>query len=347
MIRCIPHGIQQMPARHAHHHHQPIYNIDHDMGDLIPPTHPQPPRQPPTCLHGNAPHDPVHAAREPRAEPAQMAAARAARGSGAEPLRLAQQPRAEPAQGAVGTARPAEAQSDRVRNWDAVPDPLGSKVLPLVMAVHVWRSWATSGTTRGLRNRPFDAVLLRRDWGNRELPPGGPVAWEDQEGVLRAVIGAGWRDGGPDGVGFPGRGGSTPRHGRRGQCLATPGPAHRPQPLAPLPEEPATAAAANGGAGDRQAQQQWPDARWAEVPTPDSEHAGVGAGRQPGAPPWAGPGPPDPEPPPPSAVRAASHKEGKCNPRSWRPQRPRSLGRGGRRAPTAPDRQTRAAMESL
>ena len=47
-VRCIPPGIQQMPAHHAHHHHQPIYKINPDMGDLIPPpTPPDPPPAPP------------------------------------------------------------------------------------------------------------------------------------------------------------------------------------------------------------------------------------------------------------------------------------------------------------
>ena len=32
-VRCIPPGIQQMPAHHPHHHHQRIYNIDPDMRD--------------------------------------------------------------------------------------------------------------------------------------------------------------------------------------------------------------------------------------------------------------------------------------------------------------------------
>ena len=39
--------------------------------------------------------------------------------------------------------------------------------------VYGWLCWANQGTTRGLKNRPFDAVLLRRDGGNREVPPGG------------------------------------------------------------------------------------------------------------------------------------------------------------------------------
>ena len=53
-----------------------------------------------------------------------------------------------------------------------VPDPLGDEALPLVGEPYGLLSWANQGTTRGLRNRPFDAVLLRRDRGNREVPPG-------------------------------------------------------------------------------------------------------------------------------------------------------------------------------
>ena len=43
-------------------------------------------------------------------------------------------------------------------------------------------------------DRPFDAVLLLRDGGNREGPPGGRVAPEDYERVLRSVIRAVWPD---------------------------------------------------------------------------------------------------------------------------------------------------------
>ena len=65
------------------------------------------------------------------------------------------------------------------------------------MEVYRWLSWACSGTTRGRGNRPFDAVLLRRDGGNREVPPGGWAAPEDHERVLRAVIRAAWPHRGP------------------------------------------------------------------------------------------------------------------------------------------------------
>ena len=75
-----------------------------------------------------------------------------------------------------------------------VPDPLGGETLPLVGEVYGWLCWANQGTSRRSRNRPFDAVLLRRDGGNREAPPGGWAAPEDHERVLRSVIRAAWPD---------------------------------------------------------------------------------------------------------------------------------------------------------
>ena len=73
-VRCIPPGIQQIPAHHTHHHHHQhhhLYNIDPDAGELIPP-------QPPRPRHQPAPPG-------PRAEPARMASAGggAGRGTGA------------------------------------------------------------------------------------------------------------------------------------------------------------------------------------------------------------------------------------------------------------------------
>ena len=91
-----------------------------------------------------------------------MAAAPAARGRGAAPAPQAQGPQGEPARGAGG-ARPWD------RDWDTVPDPLGDEALPLVVEVYEWLSWASSGTTRGMRNRPFDTVLLLRDGGTRRI----------------------------------------------------------------------------------------------------------------------------------------------------------------------------------
>ena len=142
-VRCIPPGIQQMPAHHTHHHHHHhahLYNIDPDAGELIPPKTPRPQHQP--------------AAPAPRAEPARMASAGGGRDAAAAPQ--AQGLQGEPARGAGG-ARP------WARDWGTVPDPLGDEALPLVVEVWGWLGWASSGTTRGMRNRPFDALLLRRD----------------------------------------------------------------------------------------------------------------------------------------------------------------------------------------
>ena len=86
-----------------------------------------------------------------------------------------QEPRAEPERGAE------EARGDWARDWDAIPDPLGGEALPLVMEVYGWLNWATSETSRGLRNQPFDAVLLPKDGGNLQVPPGGWVSREGHE----------------------------------------------------------------------------------------------------------------------------------------------------------------------
>ena len=92
--------------------------------------------------------------------------ASAAGGRGAAPAPQAQEQQGEPARGAEG-ARPWQ------RDLGTVPDPLGDEALPLVGEVYGCLSLANQGTTRGLRNRPFDAVLLRKDGGNRDVPPGG------------------------------------------------------------------------------------------------------------------------------------------------------------------------------
>ena len=174
-VRCIPPGIQQMPAHHTHHHHHHhhnhLYNIDPDAGELVPP-------QPPRPWHQPAPP-------AKRAEPAGMASADGGRGAASAPQ--AQGQRGGPARGAEG-GRPWD------RDWGAVPDPLGEETLPLVGEVYGWLCWANQGTSRRSRNRPFDPLLLRRDGGNREVPPGGWAAPEDHERVLRSVIRAAWPD---------------------------------------------------------------------------------------------------------------------------------------------------------
>ena len=174
-VRCIPPGIQQMPAHHTHHHHHHhhhhLYNIDPDASELVPP-------QPPRHQHHQAPP-------APRAEPARMASAEGGRGAASAPQ--AQGQRGGPARGAE-EGRPWD------RDWGAVPDPLGEETLPLVGEVYGWLCWANQGTSRRSRNRPFDAVLLQRDGGNREVPPGGWAAPENHERVLRSVIRAAWPD---------------------------------------------------------------------------------------------------------------------------------------------------------
>ena len=173
-LRCIPPGIQQMPAHHTHHHHhhhRHLYNIDPGAGELVPPQPPRPQHQP--------------ASPEPRAEPARMASAGGRRGAASAPQ--AQGQRGEPARGAEG-ARPWD------RDWGTVPDPRGDEALLLVKEVYGWLCWANQGTTRGLRNRPLDAALLLRDGGNGEVTPGGWAAPEDHERVLRSVIRAAWPD---------------------------------------------------------------------------------------------------------------------------------------------------------
>ena len=107
-----------------------------------------------------------------------MNAAPAARGQGAAFAPQARGPHEEPARGAEG-ARPSD------RDGDAVPNLLGSKALPLVVEVYGWLSFASSGATRRVRNRPFDTVLLRSDGRNREVPPEGWATQEDQERVAR------------------------------------------------------------------------------------------------------------------------------------------------------------------
>ena len=157
---------------------------------------------PPSCPVAGPPHTATSRTTPPtrwgmpRAEPARLAAAATARGPSAEPAQMAaapvaQEPRAEPAWRAVEAPLPAKARSDWVREGNAVPDPPGGETLPLVLEVYGRLKRATSGY---LRNRPFDAVLLRRDRGSRKVPPRGWVAQGDHERVLRAVIPAGWPD---------------------------------------------------------------------------------------------------------------------------------------------------------
>ena len=163
-----------------------------------------------------------------------------------------------------------------------------------MVEVYGWLSWACSGTTRGMRNRPFDAVLLRRDGGNREVPPGGWAAPEDHERVLWAVI---WLNSlaqqGPDMDGFPGGGGlcsasrmRMPTTGSPGPC-ATPSPTgataggtrHRRSPSPGVSDDagdghapPAQAMSARGWGGNSAAGRPPPRQGRAPAPAPAPEH---------------------------------------------------------------------------
>ena len=176
-----------------------------------------------------------------------------------------------------------------------MPDPMRGKALPLVMEVYGWLSWATSGTTRGMRNRPSEAVLLRNVGGKPEVPPGGCVDREDDESRDSGGMARPWA-----GVArLPGRGGGA---------LAAPAPAHRTRPLTLPPEESATTPAsapaqteAPGRNAGRKAQ------------SPDG--VGGGANQRTGARATACPSPPTvstppPLPPIPEAMKAAGTQAG-------------------------------------
>ena len=189
-------------------------------------------------------------------------------GGGAAPAPQAQGPQGEPARG-EGGAWPWN------RDWSTVPDPLGDEALPLVGEVYGWLTWANQGTTRGIRNRPFDAVLLWRDEGNQEVPLGGLAAPEDQERVLRSVIRAAWPDRGPTWPAFlvGGRCSAsqmrTPTTGSSGPCAT-----------------PSTTGATAGATRHRHSP--GPHTSNSAGDGPDGGRETVGAG----------PGPPSPRPPP-------------------------------------------------
>ena len=183
-----------------------------------------------------SPQDPSTSQPPPRRERSRRGWPRRGGGQGAASAPQAQGQRGEPAQGAEG-ARPWD------RDWGTVPDPLGDEALPLVGEVYGWLCWANQGTTRGMRNRPFDAVLLRRDGGNREVPPGGSAAQEDHERVLRSVIMAAWPDREPSGrPSWKGERCSASR--MRTPTTGSPGPCAAPaQPAAATAPAPTQAAA--------------------------------------------------------------------------------------------------------
>ena len=94
----------------------------------------------------------------------------------------AQEPWAEPAHRAEGAPHPAGAQDAWMRDWDAIPNPLGIEALSVVLEVLGWLNWATLGFRR---NRWFNAVLLWRREENPYVPFGGRVALEDHKASSR------------------------------------------------------------------------------------------------------------------------------------------------------------------
>ena len=142
--------------------------------------------------------------------------------------------------------------------------------------------------------------------------PGGP-----EKGPLGCGPGAVARLGAVV-AGFAGRGCGAPRHGRGGQQLATPDPAHRPHPLALPPEELAAAAVpAPTEAGAQVTATPSGKGLTPSKPGPGPQTTntgGMGADQRPGAPPQQAQAPVSEGSPPPSlpAVRTAG---GKASPR--------------------------------
>ena len=247
-------------TRHHHHHrHAHLYNINPVAGELIPPQ----------------PHDPSTSQTPPapRAEPAQIASAGWRRG--AAPAPQAQGPHGEPVRGAGG-ARPWD------RDWGTVPDPLGAEALPPGGGGVL--GWASSGTTRGMRNR----FLRCRAPPEGQREPGGTSGGVGsprgpQEGPPVSDLGGVARQG-ADVAGRPGGGGGAPHHGCGRQQLAPPGLAQRPHRLALPPAKPATAAAPTPTQAATQVTAEKMGARGRGGTVPRDAQPG-------------GAGPPDPRPP--------------------------------------------------
>ena len=200
------------------------------------------------------PHDPGTSQPPPRRERSRRGWPRREGGRDAASAPQAQGQQGEPARGAEG-AWPWD------RDWGTVPDPLGDEALSLVGEVYGWLCWANQGTTRGLRNLPFDAVLLRRHTGNREVPIGGLGSPRGpREGPQVSDPGSVARQE-ADVAGLPGRGSGTPHHGCGRQQLAPSGFAQRPRRLALPPAQPATATAAAPTQATAQVMAQTADAR--------------------------------------------------------------------------------------
>ena len=296
-VRCIPGGIQQMPAHHTHHHHHHplhLHNINPDAGDLIPPN-----------PHGPSTSQP--APRRGRSRRGRLLPRRGG-GRGAALAPQAQGPQGEPEQGAGG-AQPWDL------DWGMVPDPLGNEPHPLVVEPYGWLSWASSWTTREMRNRPFGAVLLRRDRGNQGVPRGGvDGTGGPREGPPGGDLGGVARQR-ADVAGLPGGGGGAPHHGCGSQQLAPPGLPQRPRPLALPPAEPATATAPTPTQAATQVT--------ATPRRPRRRARESGRGTVPRGAPAGGAGPPNPHPHPRYSAMGGRGRQGggnKCEGRPIAPQ---------------------------
>ena len=125
--------------------------------------------------------------------------------------------------------------------------------------------------------------------GTRKYPRGGGWPGRTTKGS------SGVAQPGADMASFPGGGSGVLCHGRGGLQLATPGPAHRPHPLALPPEEPASAAAP----APAQAAAQVTATPGGNGPAPGrpgpgpqaTDTGGLGADQRRGAPPWQARGP--------------------------------------------------------
>ena len=129
--------------------------------DAGAPNPPPPPPPPPPLQHRPRrwrahpppnPDDPSSSQPPPQRERSRRGWPRRGGGRGAAPAPQAQGQQGELARGAEG-ARPWD------RDWGTVLETLGDEPPPLVGEVYGWLSWANQGTTRGLGNQPFDAVL--------------------------------------------------------------------------------------------------------------------------------------------------------------------------------------------
>ena len=170
-------------------------------------------------------------------------------------------------------------------------------------------------------------MLLRRDEGNREVPPGGWAAPEDHDRVLRAVIWAAWPDQEPTWPAFL-EGGGCSASRMRMPTTGSPGPCATPSPTGATAGETGRRRSPSPNASD--------DAGDGRAPPGQAMSArgwqGDSAARRP---PQRGRAPrPGMRPPPPATVRrgrgartTTSRGEGGGNKRGGRPTAPQPANR--------------------